>query len=170
MTIHRITLAATSQEGREAEIMIALMNKFIDLTESDQKPAVFTAVNTTPGVIFVESFFEGPVRTMVVGIQDLYGWRPGSIKLVETQDMPACVTVPETAPIPQKGTWVRIKGGIYKGDCAKVGSLARTHSLPPRASAYVSNNPALTSVVTLRRCGCSRAGGRCCGRRRGTDG
>ena len=40
---------------------------------------------------------------------------------VKMQDMPGCVTVPETTAVPQKGAWVRMRGGVYKGDLAKVG-------------------------------------------------
>ena len=50
---HRFRVGAGCgwQEGSEPEIMIALMNKFVHLSDEGKRPAVHTAVNVTSGYV-----------------------------------------------------------------------------------------------------------------------
>jgi hypothetical protein len=48
-----MALPLPCQEGKEDEIMVALMNKFIGLSDEGQKPEVFSAVNVTSGCVLV---------------------------------------------------------------------------------------------------------------------
>ena len=100
--------------------MISLMNKYIDMRKHKKRCDVKSVIFTSPGIVYVESFTEAAVKELVVGIQDLWGWRPGSIVKQATADMVKIVQVPERPPLPKPGEWVRVRTGQYKDDLAQV--------------------------------------------------
>jgi len=108
------------KDGREQEVVVALCNKFIASAAEGKRLAISCAFTTSKGVIFVESHREAFVRAAVLGIPDLYAGRPGSIKMMDLQDMPSAVTVKAKTARLEKGGWVRMLRGDYKGDLAKV--------------------------------------------------
>ena len=72
-------LAKSLRRGAEAEILIALLNKFVAKTEEGKgsEMGIMSAFSTRKGVVFVEAFRESQVKQAVLGIQNLYGWKPG---------------------------------------------------------------------------------------------
>lgn len=108
------------KEGSEVMILIALLNKYVAKAEAGEQLGIMSAVNTSKGVIFVESYREAQVRQAVAGITDLYGWKPDAIKLVPVNQMTAAVYVSASRDIYKRGMFVRFNRGVYKGDLAQV--------------------------------------------------
>lgn len=51
--------------------------------ERGERPPVFSAfMRTSPEHIFVEAYADAHVRAFIMGIDGLWGFRPGSIKMV----------------------------------------------------------------------------------------
>ena len=75
------------KEGAEAEILIALLNKFVARAEAGERLGIMSAVCAAKGTIFVEAYREAQVKAAVSGISDLYSFREGAITLVPIAQM-----------------------------------------------------------------------------------
>ncbi|CAE7338094.1 Supt5h, partial [Symbiodinium sp. KB8] len=106
--------------GQEMEIMIALTNKFFAKAAAGQPLRIYSVVRTAKEHVYVEAENEADVQQAIQGIPDVYGWRPGSIKLIPVGEMTSVVSVPKRNQDLTRGAWVRFKRGAYKGDLAQV--------------------------------------------------
>jgi transcription elongation factor SPT5 len=108
------------KEGCEANILIALMNKFVVKANEGDPLAIMSASSTVPGTIFIEAYRDAQVKAAVSGIADLWGFRPGSIVLVPIPQMTAALKVVTIRDAFRTGDLVRVSRGEYKGDIAQV--------------------------------------------------
>ena len=108
------------REGSEAAVVIALMNKFVAMAEQGTPLDIMSVTSSTKSVVFVEAFREASVKVAITNIADLYGWKPGAIKVVPVEQMTSSLRVVATREIFDVGNFVRMTRGIYKGDLAQV--------------------------------------------------
>ena len=108
------------KEGSEADILIALMNKFVAKKEEGAPLSIISASSTAPGIIYIEAFRESHARLAVNGIPNLWGFKPGSIILVPVPQMTAAMRVSALRVVFKAGELVRVTRGAYKGDVAQV--------------------------------------------------
>ena len=97
-----------------------LMNKFMDLRWRGEPIQILsvTVSDRVEGMLYIEAFKEGNVREAIKGITGIY---KSKVKQVPRNEMHQVYEMDKAnkATI-QKGQWVRIKGGLYARDLAKV--------------------------------------------------
>ncbi|KAK4490177.1 hypothetical protein RD792_000834 [Penstemon davidsonii] len=102
--------------GREREVAVCLMQKYIDKGSEIQIRSVI-ALDHLKNYIYVEADKEAHVREAIKGMRNIY---PGKIMLVPIKEMTDVLSVESKAIEISRDTWVRMKIGLYKGDLAKV--------------------------------------------------
>ncbi|GMH17129.1 hypothetical protein Nepgr_018970 [Nepenthes gracilis] len=102
--------------GREREVAVCLMQKFIDRGSELQIRSVI-ALDHLKNYIYVEADKESHVREAIKGMRSIYG---SKILLVPIKEMTDVLSVESKAIDVSRDTWVRMKSGTYKGDLAKV--------------------------------------------------
>ena len=112
----------TVKQGKERETVVCLMQKAINMHKTGKGHlAVMSAVaqDHLKSYIYVEAEREDHVKKALAGMRHVYHMRP--IRLVPIKEMVDSVTVTkkkvENVVI---GSWVRMRGGGYKGDLARV--------------------------------------------------
>lgn len=106
--------------GHERELILSLMQKFVDLeSEPDRRLLIQSAIapDHLHGTIYVEAEKEAHVRAAINGLHNLISWK---VKLVPINEMTDVLKVPPKEYQLQKGSWVRVKRGVYAGDIAQV--------------------------------------------------
>ncbi|XP_057533814.1 putative transcription elongation factor SPT5 homolog 1 [Amaranthus tricolor] len=102
--------------GREKEVAVCLMQKFIDKgSELQIRSAV--ALDHLKNFIYIEADKEAHVREAIKGMRNIF---PNKITLVPIKEMADVLSVESKAIDLSRDTWVRMKIGTYKGDLAKV--------------------------------------------------
>lgn len=102
--------------GREREVAVCLMQKFIDKgSELQIRSAV--ALDHLKNYIYIEADKEAHVREAIKGMRNIFG---AKITLVPIKEMTDVLSVESKAIDLSRDTWVRMKTGTYKGDLAKV--------------------------------------------------
>ncbi|KAH9614186.1 hypothetical protein KSS87_017895 [Heliosperma pusillum] len=102
--------------GREKEVAVCLMQKFIDRgSELQIRSAV--ALDHLKNYIYIEADKEAHVREAVKGMRNIYAQK---ITLVPIKEMTDVLSVESKVIDLSRDSWVRLKTGIYKGDLAKV--------------------------------------------------
>lgn len=102
--------------GREREVAVCLMQKFIDKGSELQIRSV-VALDHLKNFIYIEADKEAHVREAVKGLRNIF---PSKITLVPIKEMTDVLSVETKAIDLSRDTWVRMKTGTYKGDLAKV--------------------------------------------------
>ncbi|XP_021760950.1 putative transcription elongation factor SPT5 homolog 1 [Chenopodium quinoa] len=102
--------------GREREVAVCLMQKFIDKGSELQIRSV-VALDHLKNFIYVEADKEAHVREAIKGMRNIF---PSKITLVPIKEMTDVLSVETKAIDLSRDTWVRMKTGTYKGDLAKV--------------------------------------------------
>ncbi len=106
--------------GEELEICIAIFNKFVSKYHEKHPMAIFSAVSTSKEHIFVEAYRMDAVKAALTGIDNVYAWKPGSIKMLPIDQMTTALNVTQQIKKFARNDWVRINRGAYKGDLAQV--------------------------------------------------
>ncbi|CAH8272659.1 unnamed protein product [Arabidopsis lyrata] len=103
--------------GREREVAVCLMQKFIDRGADLQIRSV-VALDHLKNYIYVEADKEAHVKEAIKGMRNIYSNQ--KILLVPIREMTDVLSVESKAIDLSRDTWVRMKIGTYKGDLAKV--------------------------------------------------
>ncbi|CAN8246881.1 unnamed protein product [Cochlearia groenlandica] len=103
--------------GREREVAVCLMQKFID-RGSDLQIRSVVAPDHLKNFIYVEADKESHVKEAIKGMRNIYANQ--KILLVPIREMTDVLSVESKAIDLSRDTWVRMKLGTYKGDLAKV--------------------------------------------------
>ncbi|XP_010424426.1 PREDICTED: putative transcription elongation factor SPT5 homolog 1 [Camelina sativa] len=102
--------------GREREVAVCLMQKFIDRGADLQIRSV-VALDHLKNYIYVEADKEAHVKEAIKGMRNIYANQ--KILLVPIREMTDVLSVESKAIDISRDTWVRMKIGTYKGDLAK---------------------------------------------------
>ncbi|XP_021887718.1 putative transcription elongation factor SPT5 homolog 1 isoform X2 [Carica papaya] len=103
--------------GREREVAVCLMQKYIDKRAELQIRSAI-ALDHLKNYIYVEADKEAHVREAIKGMRNIYANQ--KILLVPIREMTDVLSVESKAIDLSRDTWVRMKIGTYKGDLAKV--------------------------------------------------
>jgi len=106
--------------GREKSIVTTLMQKFIEKQNDEEDKLLIKSVVSPEhlkGYIYIEAEKETHVSNAIKGMSSLQYW---SLKLVPIKEMVDVMTVSKKSVSLQKGDWVRIKRGVYRGDVAQI--------------------------------------------------
>ncbi|XP_010530229.1 PREDICTED: putative transcription elongation factor SPT5 homolog 1 isoform X1 [Tarenaya hassleriana] len=103
--------------GREREVAVCLMQKFID-RGSDLQIRSVIALDHLKNYIYVEADKEAHVKEAIKGMRNIF--HSQKILLVPIREMADVLSVESKAIDLSRDTWVRMKIGTYKGDLAKV--------------------------------------------------
>lgn len=103
--------------GREREVAVCLMQKYID-RGSDLQIRSVVALDHLKNYIYVEADKEAHVKEAIKGMRNIYANQ--KILLVPIREMTDVLSVESKAIDLSRDTWVRMKIGTYKGDLAKV--------------------------------------------------
>ncbi|CAK4078924.1 unnamed protein product [Aphanomyces euteiches] len=105
--------------GREQHLVLALMNKFLEMSKRGQPLHIKSVVaSSSKGFIYVESEREPYAKDAINGIRDIFQW---SMKLVPIHEMTSVLTIQSKKTPVTAGCWARFKrAGVYKGDLCKV--------------------------------------------------
>ncbi|KAK9287823.1 hypothetical protein L1049_016265 [Liquidambar formosana] len=100
--------------GREREVAVCLMQKYIDKGSELQIRSVI-ALDHLKNYIYIEADKEAHVKEACKGLRNIYAMK---VMLVPIREMTDVLSVESKAI--DLATWVRMKIGTYKGDLAKV--------------------------------------------------
>ena len=106
--------------GFEKETAFNLMRKFIFL--NDSKPLLIKSViapEAVKGYIYVEAYKQSHVKQAIEGNSNLNIGQHNQ-KMVPIQEMTDVLKVVRDPTVVKKGSWVRLKKGIYRDDIAQV--------------------------------------------------
>jgi transcription elongation factor len=92
--------------------------------QTGEPPAVFSALcqDHLKGVIYVESKREQHVADIVTGIRNVFSFKR---QLVNLNEMPSVLAISKKGAALEKGAWVRVQRGPYRGDLAQARVRAR---------------------------------------------
>ncbi|KAK9271283.1 hypothetical protein L1049_026873 [Liquidambar formosana] len=102
--------------GREREVAVCLMQKYIDKGSELQIQSVI-ALDHLKNYIYIEADKEAHVKEACKGLRNIYAMK---VMLVPIREMTDVLSVESKAIDLARDTWVRMKIGTYKGDLAKV--------------------------------------------------
>eukprot|EP00245_Coleochaete_scutata_P016187 TRINITY_DN746_c0_g2_i1.p1 TRINITY_DN746_c0_g2~~TRINITY_DN746_c0_g2_i1.p1 ORF type:complete len:1066 (+),score=270.70 TRINITY_DN746_c0_g2_i1:65-3262(+) len=110
------------QLGHEREAVVSLMQKFVNEEGTEKALLIKSAIalDHLKGYLYVESEKEAYVRRACYGLRNIYS---GSIKLVPIKEMTDVLSVEKKSVEIDRGTWVRVKIGLYKGDLGQVAEV-----------------------------------------------
>ena len=106
--------------GKEEESVLALLKRYFFQQHSPDSALYIHSAFTTPaskGYIYVEAEKEVHVKMAIRGLRAVKWW---SVQLVPITQMVNAVKFNNQTASVQVKQWVRIKGGLYKGDLAQV--------------------------------------------------
>ncbi|KAM1135826.1 hypothetical protein ACFX13_034746 [Malus domestica] len=104
--------------GREREVAVCLMQKYIDKPELQIRSVI--ALDHLKNYVYVEADKEAHVREACKGLRNIFGQK---IMLVPIREMTDVLSVESKAIDLSRDTWVRMKTGTYKGDLAQVADV-----------------------------------------------
>ncbi|PRW59844.1 transcription elongation factor SPT5-like protein 1 [Chlorella sorokiniana] len=108
-------------EGQEREAVVCLLQKCYDLAKRGTPLLIKAAFcqDHLKGYFYVEAHKEAHVKEALKGLRMIFQSKPP--KLVPLKEMVDAIRVAKGAEKAiEAGSWVRMKGGIYKHDLAKV--------------------------------------------------
>ena len=112
----------TVKQGKERETVVCLMQKAINLHKSGKGSMAIKSAcvqDHLKSYIYVEAERESDVKKALQGMRHVYHSKP--IKLVPITEMVDSITVTKKkVENIQYQSWVRMRGGVYKGDLARV--------------------------------------------------
>ncbi|XP_058110427.1 protein RNA-directed DNA methylation 3-like isoform X2 [Magnolia sinica] len=105
--------------GRERYIAFCLIQKYVDVQTLGTKLQIISAfaLDHMKGYIYIEADREFDVAEACKGVSSIY---PSKMSLVPKSEVPHLLSVQNQKSEVSKGTWVRVKFGVYKGDLAQV--------------------------------------------------
>eukprot|EP01088_Endostelium_zonatum_P020869 TRINITY_DN78_c0_g1_i1.p1 TRINITY_DN78_c0_g1~~TRINITY_DN78_c0_g1_i1.p1 ORF type:complete len:1177 (+),score=447.91 TRINITY_DN78_c0_g1_i1:70-3531(+) len=118
--------------GKERESVISLMQKFMDLQDTENRLLIKSAIacDNLKEKIYVEAEKESHVKLAIAGLRNL---REYGIKLVPIKEMPTVLTVQKRKQDDvQRGSWVKIKKSgrtAYSGDIGQIYELNETKTM-----------------------------------------
>ena len=112
----------TVKQGKERETVVCLMQKAINMRKTGKGAMAImsaSAQDHLKSYVYVEAEREDHVRKALAGMRHVYHTKP--IRLVPIKEMVDSISVTkkkvENVVV---GSWVRMRGGVYKGDLARV--------------------------------------------------
>jgi transcription elongation factor SPT5 len=112
----------TVKQGKERETVVCLMQKAINMRKTGKGAMAImsaSAQDHLKSYIYVEAEREDHVKKALAGMRHVYHMKP--IRLVPIKEMVDSISVTkkkvENVVV---GSWVRMRGGVYKGDLARV--------------------------------------------------
>ena len=114
--LHYISLI---QPGRERDIVLQVMRKFIEKQTSQRPLSIFScfARDSLKGYIYVEAMQQAHVQEAIERMTGIYG---SKLSLVPVKEMVDVLSVKKKDVPINLGSWVRIKRGKYSGDLGQV--------------------------------------------------
>jgi len=105
--------------GKEKQIVMNLMQRFLEKRNDPDRIQIKSVIapETLKGYIYIEATAEGHVSKAIKGMRSLQYW---AAKIIPIKEMPDVLNVLTKTVSLQKGDWVRIKRGVYRGDIAQV--------------------------------------------------
>ncbi len=110
------------QKRKEDEVVYHLWDKMRD-TQAVEVISVFS-VPSSPGRVYFEAQSSAAVVSLCEGMLSLY---IRSLFPVTLAERIALLRTDRSNPLIEKGTWVRVKNGLYKGDLGSVVSVIGSH-------------------------------------------
>jgi transcription elongation factor SPT5 len=106
--------------GSERTIATHLLRKYLERHTEGEPMLIYSvvALEHLKGYLYIESEREMYVKNAIQNIQDIFFSK--KIKQVPHHEMADVMTIPIKKKPLQKGDWVRVKRGIYRGDIAQV--------------------------------------------------
>lgn len=111
----------TCRLGSEREACMQLLQKCYNMAERGTPLAIKSAVclDHLKGFFYVEAFRDSHVMEAVRGLRTIFPSK--GARLVPLKERPAAITVNRAAKAAiERDSWVRVRGGLYKDDLAKV--------------------------------------------------
>ena len=112
----------TVKQGKERETVVCLMQKAINMHKTGKGAVAIKSAcvqDHLKSYIYVEAERESDVKKALTGMRHVYHSKP--IKLVPINEMVDSITVTKKkVENIQYQSWVRMRGGVYKGDLARV--------------------------------------------------
>ena len=112
----------TVKQGKERETVVCLMQKAINMRKTGKGAMAImsaSAQDHLKSYVYVEAEREDHVKKALAGMRHVYHMKP--IRLVPIKEMVDSISVTkkkvENVVV---GSWVRMRGGVYKGDLARV--------------------------------------------------
>ncbi|TPX32226.1 hypothetical protein SmJEL517_g04657 [Synchytrium microbalum] len=105
--------------GKERDIVWSIIRKYTEFLHT-KTPLLITsafAKDNLKGYIYIESDKEAYVRTAIEGLRGLY---TSKLSMVPNGEMESSLSIKTANKEFQLNSWVRIKGGKYKGDLARI--------------------------------------------------
>ena len=105
---------------KEQWCAVSIMNKYMSLRCRGQPIHILsvTISDRVEGMLYLEAFKEGHVREAIKGINHIY---QSKVTQVPRNEMHQVLEMDKAnKAVIKKGQWVRIKGGLYSGDLARV--------------------------------------------------
>ena len=115
--------------GTEEQMCLTLLQRFLSKAESRDDALFISSAFTTPasrGYVYVEADKEVHVKRAIRGLRALKWWR---LQLIPINQMVNAVKFTDAVPVISRGQWVRVKGGLYKGDLAQVVLLSDQNTI-----------------------------------------
>jgi transcription elongation factor SPT5 len=110
------------KQGKEREVTVCLMQKMINLQNTNKPPMKIMSVLTQDhlkGYIYVEAMRDDHVKKALQGLRHVYHMKPP--RLVPLKEMVESITVAKKeVDVVRPDSWVRMRSGVYKADLAKV--------------------------------------------------
>ena len=114
--------------GMERKLVLSLTNKWLAKRKEGQPIKILSVTDSGfKGYIYVEAFREGAVYQAINGIR---GINKNKVILVPKNEMVDVFNQKPTQVQLKKGTWIRIKNGIYGGDLGQVYQIDDYNSKP----------------------------------------
>jgi transcription elongation factor SPT5 len=107
---------------KEEEAVLMLIAKMYKKSKSADRLFIQSAFTTpaTKGYVYIEADKEIHVKRAIEGIRILKWWK---IALVPIEEMVDAVSIKQQKAAVRKSQWVRMKGGLYRGDLGLVVGL-----------------------------------------------
>mmetsp|Transcript_6930 Transcript_6930/g.23018 ORF Transcript_6930/g.23018 Transcript_6930/m.23018 type:complete len:1237 (+) Transcript_6930:184-3894(+) len=142
----------TCKIGRERELVMSLMAKYIAMQEAGEPLLIKSAITQDhlKGYIYVESDKEDYVKNALSGLRGIFFSK--KFRLVPIDEMVDGITVLNkgSGDSIKPDSWVRLRSGIFKGDLAKVVEL-HSAEVPPRVTVKVVPRIDYEEMLTMAR-------------------
>lgn len=105
--------------GKEDVAVLALIQKSYKKMGTSEQVFIKSAFSTpaSKGYVYIEADKEIHVKRAITGIRLLKWWK---IQLVPITEMVDAISIKQQKAAVKKKQWVRMKGGVFKGDLAQV--------------------------------------------------
>ena len=114
--------------GEEKQTALLLMRKFLALENDDKALQIKSVIvkEGDRGYIYIEAFKSNHVKA---ACEDIRALNVSNLQMVPIKGMTDILRVVKTSFAIKKGSWVRVKRGIYRDDLAKVEECDMTQNM-----------------------------------------